>query len=105
MQHTIKFINNHPPTSLLTQQLPLVLVLHLLLAEIAEVGAKPGVVLFEYPAIELRVSLRDQVIESVAVNEGFFNARVRVQVEVKLNVAIHCQRPHQLRHLEYRRTK
>ena len=67
--------------------------LHLLLAEIAEVGAKPGVVLFEYPAKELRVSLGDQVVESVAVNERFFNARVRVQVEVKLNLAIRCLMP------------
>jgi hypothetical protein len=50
LDDAVELVDNHPPASLLAQQLSPVFVLHLLLTEVAQVCPKSGIVFLQYLA-------------------------------------------------------
>lgn len=46
---------------------------HLSLTEVTQVCPKSRVILLQYLAEQLRISLRDDIVECIAVDEGLFD--------------------------------
>lgn len=62
--------------------------LHVHLSKVAQVIPEPREVLLQNPAEQLGVGLADDILEGVSVDEGLFDAGMRVQVEVVLYLLV-----------------